>query len=101
MTNQDLFNKVENEMKSCYESGIRCLSESTSKKSAVFFRDFSQGQIDGIYNLAIGMYLEIIYNRDAENEEAENIAYKRFCTQIRERANELRNLLIQYASRYV
>lgn len=101
MTNQELFNKVEREMQGCYESGIRCLRESTSARSAVFFRDFSQGQIDGIYSLAVNMYLELIYNRDAENEDEEEKAYMRFCAQIRKKANELRNLLIQYATKYM
>lgn len=101
MTPDELYRRANTEMTRAYESGIRCMDTAMQKQSVRFFRDYSEGEIDGIANFSQSMYLATVYNYDNEDEAGEDKSYTNYCNRIRERAKDLKDLLIQYAVRFI
>ena len=93
--------RTNTEMTRSYESGIRCMRAATSKKSVLFFRNYSEGEIDGIASFSQSMYLAVIYNYDSEDEPREDKTYTNYCNRINERAKVLKDLLIENAVRFM
>ena len=77
------------------------MDTATEKQSIRFFRDYSEGEIDGIANFSQSMYLANIYNYDSEDEAGEDRTYMNYCNMINERAKTLKDLIIQYALRFI
>lgn len=101
MTPDELYKKANEEMTRRYESGIHCMEDENDMQSVRFFRDRSQGEIDGIADFSYSMYLSVIYNYDNEDEAAEDRSYNNYCVKIRTRARDLNKLLADYASRFL
>lgn len=100
MTAQELYRRANTEMTSYYESGIRCMEDATCKQAIKFFRDYSQGEIDGVADFSQSMYLATIYDFDDKNEEEQDKNYMEYCNRINKRAKDLKDLLIKYALRF-
>lgn len=101
MTPDELFKKANTEMTRRYESGIRCMEDAKNMQSVKFFRDFSQGEIDGIADFSLSMYMTIIYNFNNEEEAGEDRTYNNYAIKIRTRARNLKDLLSEYATRFL
>lgn len=101
MTPEELFRRANEEMTRCYGSGIRCMDTADSRRSIRFFRDYTEGEIDAIAFFSQTMYLAIIYNHENIDEAQESRSYMNYCNVIRERSKELKDLIIQYAVRFL
>lgn len=101
MTPEELYKRANTEMTMRYESGIRCMEDARTMESVRFFRDFSQGEIDGISDFGMDMYLALMFNHDSTDLAGEERTYLNFCNRIRERASDLKNLLSDYAVRFL
>ena len=77
------------------------MDEAMKKKSVRFIRGYSEGEINGIANFSQSMYLAVIYNYDNEDKAGEDRSYTNYCNRIRERAKNLKDLLIQYEVRFI
>lgn len=100
MTTEELYKRTKEEMTRCYESGIKCMETADSKRSVRFFRDYTEGEIDGIGFFSQTMYLAVIYDYASEDEEEESKGYKNYCRKIQERTSELTKLIRDYERRF-
>lgn len=101
MTPYELYKKANEEMTRRYESGIHCMEDAHDMQSVRFFRDFSQGEIDGIADFSLSMYMAVIYNFDNVDEAGEDRTYENYAIKIRTRARNLKDLLSDFATRFL
>lgn len=101
MTPDELYNRAEKQMKLSYTSGISCIEDAKTTESLRFFRDFTQGEIEGIKELTTSLYLAFIYDHHSNNEKEEYEKYKAFCLRIRAEAKTLKDQILDYTSKII
>ena len=94
-----LYKRADKEMTEDYETALLVLEQATSTESRKTLKLMTLGEFEGTYDMAVGAYLELIYEIHNETAEDEKEYYK-FCEDLRKRQHELEELLRNYCKRY-